>query len=182
MRPPLLALALLILTLALTALLAAPGWAVEPDEMLDDPVLEARARSLSQEIRCPVCQNEPIDTSNAPLARDLRILVRERLVAGDSDDEVKAYLVARYGDYVLLDPPMKLTTYALWFGPALILLLGGLGVFRFFFGARRAPSAPAPLSAEERARLERLLDTEAEWTGGDTDAKPADEEPGSEKS
>ncbi len=150
----------LTLAVLLTALWAAPGWTVEPDEMLDDPVLEARARALSQELRCLVCQNEPIDSSNADLARDLRILVRERLVAGDSDDDVKAFLVARYGDYVLLDPPMKLTTYALWFGPALLLLLGGLGVFLFFSGARRAPSAPAPLSDEERARLDRLLDAE----------------------
>ena len=150
----------LTLAVLLTALWAAPGWTVEPDEILDDPVLEARARALSQELRCLVCQNESIDSSNADLARDLRILVRERLVAGDSDDDVKAFLVARYGDYVLLDPPMKLTTYALWFGPALLLLLGGLGVFLFFSGARRAPSAPAPLSAEERARLDRLLDAE----------------------
>ena len=165
----------LVLALALTLLSAVPGWAVEPDEMLDDPVLEARARALSQEIRCPVCQNESIDSSNAALARDLRILVRERLVAGDSDTEVKAFLVARYGDYVLLDPPFKLTTYALWFGPALILLLGGFGVFLFFSGARRASRAPAPLSAEERARLDRLLDAEAEWAGGDADAEPGDE-------
>ncbi len=159
----------LLLALALAATIAAPAGAVEPDEILDDPVLEARARALSQEIRCLVCQNEPIDSSGADLARDLRILVRERLVAGDSDDQVKDYLVARFGDYVLLDPPMKLTTYALWFGPALILLLGGFGVFRFFFGARRAPSAPAPLSAEERARLDRLLEAEAERDepGGD---------------
>ncbi len=153
---------LLALALALAAIIAAPAGAVEPDEILDDPVLEARARALSQEIRCLVCQNEPIDSSGADLARDLRILVRERLVAGDSDDQVKDYLVARFGDYVLLDPPMKLTTYALWFGPALILLLGGFGVFRFFSGARRAHVAPTPLSAEERARLERLLDAEAE--------------------
>ncbi len=152
----------LTLAVLLTALWAAPGWAVEPDEILDDPVLEARARALSQEIRCLVCQNEPIDSSNADLARDLRILVRERLVAGDSDDDVKAFLVARFGDYVLLDPPMKLTTYALWFGPALILLLGGLGVFLFFSGARRAPSVAAALSTEERARLDRLLDVEVE--------------------
>ncbi len=150
----------LTLAVLLTALWAAPGWAVEPDEMLDDPVLEARARALSQELRCLVCQNEPIDSSNADLARDLRILVRERLVAGDSDDDVKAFLVARFGDYVLLDPPMKLTTYALWFGPALILRLGGPGVFLFFSGARRAPSAPAALSAEDRARLDRQLDAE----------------------
>ena len=146
----------------------APGWAVEPDEILDDPVLEARARALSQEIRCLVCQNEPIDSSNAGLARDLRILVRERLVAGDSDDDVRAFLVARYGDYVLLDPPMKLSTYALWFGPAVILLLGALGVYFFFSGARRAPTVPASLSAEERARLDRLLDA---------DADPGDDKP-----
>ncbi len=147
--------------LALMVILAAPAWAVEPDEMLDDPALEARARALSQEIRCLVCQNEPIDSSNAPLARDLRILVRERLTSGDSDQEVKAYLVARYGDYVLLDPPMKLTTYLLWFGPALILLLGAAGVILYFARLRRAPPpAAAPLSAEERARLERLLGEE----------------------
>ncbi len=170
---------LLVLALVLTPILAAPVWAVEPDEMLDDPVLEARARALSQVVRCPVCQNQPIDSSNAPLARDLRILVRERLVAGDSDAEVKAFLVARYGDYVLFDPPMKLTTYALWFGPALILLLGGFGVFMFFSGARRAPSAPAPLSDEERARLDRLLDAEddAESETGAVHDEPGGESP-----
>ena len=157
--------------LALVVIVAAPAWAVEPDEMLDDPVLEARARALSQEIRCLVCQNEPIDSSNADLARDLRILVRERIVAGDSDADVKAFLVARYGDYVLLDPPMKLTTYALWFGPALILLLGALGVFLYFARARQAPAAAAPLSAEERARLERLLGDQER--GGDGRSGPA---------
>lgn len=149
-----------LLLLILVVLLATPAWAVEPDEMLDDPVLEARARALSQEIRCLVCQNEPIDSSNADLARDLRLLVRERIVAGDSDAEVKAFLVARYGDYVLFDPPMKLTTYALWFGPALILLLGALGVILYFARARQAPAVAAPLSAAERARLERLLGDE----------------------
>ena len=152
--------------LALMLLVAAPAGAVEPDEILDDPVLEARARALSQEIRCLVCQNEPIASSGADLARDLRILVRERLVAGDSDDDVKAFLVARFGDYVLLDPPMKLTTYALWFGPALILLLGGIGVFLFFSGARRRRGAPIPLTDAERARLERLLDDEEDRPGG----------------
>ncbi len=146
--------------LALVVILAAPAWAVEPDEMLDDPLLEARARALSQEIRCLVCQNEPIDSSNAGLARDLRLLVRERIVAGDSDAEVKAFLVARYGDYVLFDPPMKLTTYLLWFGPLGILLLGALGVILYFARARRAPAPAAPLSAAERARLERLLGDE----------------------
>ncbi len=167
----------LALALAMPIMGAGPGWAVEPDEILDDPVLEARARALSQEIRCLVCQNEPIASSNADLARDLRILVRERLVAGDSDDDVKDFLVARYGDYVLLDPPFKLTTYALWFGPALILLLGGFGVFLFFSGARRAPSVSVPLSAEERTRLDRLLDAETEWGAGDVDAEPGDEKP-----
>ena len=158
------------LLLVLIVLLAAPAWAVEPDEMLDDPVLEARARALSQEIRCLVCQNEPIDSSNADLARDLRLLVRERIVAGDSDADVKAFLVARYGDYVLFDPPMKLTTYLLWFGPVLILLLGALGVILYFARARQAPAAAAPLSAEERARLERLLEEEEQ--GGEDRAGP----------
>ncbi len=154
------------LLLALAVLLAAPLMAppasgVEPDEVLDDPVLEARARALSQELRCLVCQNEPIDSSNAGLARDLRILVRERLTAGDSDAEVKEFLVARYGDYVLLDPPMKTTTYVLWFGPGLILLLGALGVVLYFARRRRAPAEAVPLSAEERVRLERVLEDEA---------------------
>jgi cytochrome c-type biogenesis protein CcmH len=163
MRALLFAVALLLPWLATGMALA-----VEPDEMLDDPVLEARARALSQEIRCLVCQNEPIDSSNADLARDLRILIRERMVAGDSDDEIKAFLVARYGDYVLLDPPMKLTTYALWFGPALVLMLGALGVYLYFARVRQAPAAAAPLSAEERARLERLLggETADDETGG----------------
>lgn len=147
-----------LLALAFWLVGLAPAWAVLPDEMLDDPVLEARARALSQELRCLVCQNEPIDSSNADLARDLRILVRERLVAGDSDDEVKAYLVARYGDFVLFDPPMKPATYALWFGPALLVLIGAGGIVAYYARRRRSPAAgPAPLSAEERRRLERLL-------------------------
>ncbi len=158
--------------LALVVILAAPAWAVEPDEMLADPVLEARARALSQEIRCLVCQNEPIDSSNAEQARDLRILVRERIVAGDSDADVKAFLVARYGDYVLLDPPMKLTTSLLWCGPVLILLLGALGVILYFARARRAPGAAAPLSAEERARLVLLLGDEEQGDGGRPGGRP----------
>jgi cytochrome c-type biogenesis protein CcmH len=152
---------LLALTLWLVGL--APAWAVLPSEMLDDPVLEARARALSQDIRCLVCQNEPIDSSNADLAHDLRVLVRERLVAGDSDDQVKAYLVARYGDFVLFNPPMKPETYLLWFGPALLVLLGGGGVVAYYARRRRNPAAgPAPLSTDERQRLERALaDTDA---------------------
>ena len=139
------------------------AWAVNPDEILDDPVLEARARDISAGLRCLVCQNESIDASNADLARDLRILVRERLVAGDSDDDVRDYMVARYGDFVLLKPPVKPETYALWFGPLAILLLGALGVGAYLRrraqGAAAAAEAPAPtgLSAPEKARLERLL-------------------------
>jgi len=152
---------LLALTLWLVGL--SPAWAVLPSEMLDDPVLEARARALSQDIRCLVCQNEPIDSSNADLAHDLRVLVRERLVAGDSDDQVKSYLVARYGDFVLFNPPMKPETYLLWFGPALLVLLGGGGVVAYYARRRRNPAAgPAPLSTDERQRLERALaDTDA---------------------
>jgi cytochrome c-type biogenesis protein CcmH len=147
----------LILALGLCIAGLAPAWAVLPDEILDDPVLEARALALSREIRCLVCQNEPIDSSNADLARDLRILVRERLTAGDSDDQVKAFLVARYGDFVLFEPPMKPETYLLWFGPAVIVLLGAGGVGAYFARRRRSPVAIAPLSADERRRLERLL-------------------------
>lgn len=152
--------------IALPLLGAVPGGAVavEPDEMLADPALEVRARALSKGLRCLVCQNESIDTSNAGLARDLRILVRERLVAGDSDAEVKAYLVARYGDFVLLKPPVKPRTYILWFGPALIVLLGAAGIAVYFRRRRRAVEDPArstPLSPEEEARLARLLDAAA---------------------
>ena len=150
----------LALVLALPLVRAAPAWAVEPDEVLDDPALESRARALSRELRCLVCQNEPIDSSNADLARDLRILVRERLLAGDSDEEVKAYLVARYGDYVLLDPPVKPKTYLLWFGPALILLAGAAAVYLYFRRSPKAAREPGPLTAEERRRVARLLDAD----------------------
>jgi cytochrome c-type biogenesis protein CcmH len=148
------------LVFALALLLAIPCWsalAVEPDEILDDPVLEQRARDLSAEIRCVVCQNESIDSSNAEIAREVRLLVRERLVAGDSDQEILDYLVDRYGDFVLLRPPMKPTTYLLWYGPFAVLLLGALGVFVYFRRLRAAPAVPPALSAEEEARLARLL-------------------------
>ena len=138
-----------------------PAIAVEPDEMLDDPVLEQRARALSVEIRCVVCQNESIDSSNADIARELRILVRERLVAGDSDQQVLDYLVARYGDFVLLRPPVKPETYLLWFGPLVVFLLGVVGVFFYFRRQPAATPAPQALSPEERARLARLLEEDA---------------------
>lgn len=148
------------LLLAFALLLTAPALAVEPDEMLDDPVLEQRARDLSAEIRCVVCQNESIDSSNAEIARELRVLVRERLLAGDTDQQVLDYLVARYGDFVLLRPPVKPSTYLLWFGPFLILLIGAVAVVVYF---RRQPTAAAPpaLSVEEEARLARLLAEDA---------------------
>lgn len=140
--------------------LIAPAFAVEPDEVLDDPILEGRARDLSAEIRCLVCQNESIDSSNAPLAKDLRIIVRERLVDGDSNQEILDYLVARYGDFVLLRPPMKPATYFLWFGPVVILLFGTLGVGAYFVRLKRRAESdkPVPLSVEEQQRLAELLD------------------------
>ncbi len=144
--------------LFILCLLAAPVWAVQPDEILDDPVLEDRARALSEELRCLVCRNESIDESNAPLARDLRILVRERLVAGDSDEEVMAFVVDRFGEYVLLKPTATGTNMILWLaGPAMLLVGVGLGVA---FVRRRASSEAATeavLTDEEKSRLDKIL-------------------------
>ncbi|MEL7216058.1 MAG: cytochrome c-type biogenesis protein [Pseudomonadota bacterium] len=138
-------------------LVATPALAVEPDEVLDDPVLEERARLISAEVRCVVCQNEPIDSSNAGVARDLRLLIRERLLAGDTDREVFDYLVARYGDYVLFRPPLRPETYALWIGPFVILSIGLVGVVALL---RRRPGriqeSDVALSAEEEAAFERI--------------------------
>ena len=131
--------------------------AVEPDEMLDDPVLEQRARVVSEDLRCVVCQNESIDESNAEMARDMRILVRDRILMGESNDEVKQYLVDRYGDYVLLDPPFKPTTYVLWFGPAVILLIAVWAAIGFARRKGREPATPDPLDAAEQAHLSALL-------------------------
>ena len=145
---------------ALFLSLSAPAFAVQPDEVLKDPAMEARAREISKELRCLVCQNQSIDDSNAPLARDLRVLVRERLVAGDDDTGVLGYITARYGDYVLLRPPFKASTYVLWIGPVIVLLLGGLGAALFLRGRNRPVTAgdtEAPLTPEERARLDKLL-------------------------
>jgi cytochrome c-type biogenesis protein CcmH len=135
---------------------AAPARAVEPGEMLADPVLEGRARGLSEGLRCLVCQNQSIDDSQAPLAKDLRLLVRERLKAGDSDDQVRAYLVARYGDFILLKPPLRLGTFFLWGAPFMVLLGGALAMA---MGARRHRPAqePGQLSAVEKAEIDRLL-------------------------
>ena len=145
-----------LLLVLMLSLLAASAWAVQPDEMLADPKLEARARVISHDLRCLVCQNQSIDDSDADLAHDLRVLLRQRLQAGDSDAQAKQYLVDRYGDYVLLKPPFKQTTLALWLGPPALLLAGF--ALAFFAARKRRPSVPAaPLSAEEKARLEKLL-------------------------
>jgi cytochrome c-type biogenesis protein CcmH len=147
-------LAALLLALAV----AAPVCAIEPQEQLTDPALEARARTLSQELRCLVCQNESIDDSNADLARDLRTIVRERLKAGDTDDQVVGFITARYGDYVLLRPPVRAGTLVLWFGPVMLLVAAIIAMT--LRRRRRARAEPAPLSSEEDRRLARLLDEE----------------------
>ncbi|MFC3616336.1 cytochrome c-type biogenesis protein CcmH [Lutimaribacter marinistellae] len=145
--------------LLVLVLMAAPVWAVQPDEVLEDPALEERARDLSQGLRCLVCRNESIDESNAELARDLRLLVRERLVAGDSDDEVIEFVVDRYGEYVLLRPTVTGANWLLWLaGPAMLVLAGGVGFA--FLRSRSKGVAPqeAALSDEEQARLRRILE------------------------
>ncbi len=138
-----------------------PLLAVQPDEMLPDPALEARARALSKELRCMVCQNESIDDSEAPLAHDLRVLVRDRLKAGDSDGQVLDFLVARYGEFVLLKPRLSWHTAALWGLPPALLLLG-CGAIVVAIRRRRAspPPEPASLSATEEARVAELLGSE----------------------
>lgn len=134
--------------------------AVFVEERLNDPKQEARARDISEGIRCLVCQNQSIMDSNAGLAKDLREIVRERITAGDSDDEVRNYLVVRYGDWVLLNPPFKLRTLLLWLGPLLVFFLGGFAMFRFMrrknVGASGAV-ADEPLSEKERAEIDHLL-------------------------
>ncbi len=135
-------------------LLAAPALAVQPDEILKDPALETRARDISAGLRCLVCQNQSIDDSDAPLARDLRVLVRERLKAGDSDGDVRDFVVQRYGEFVLLRPVLGAHTLLLWLTPVLVLALGGLGLY----GAlRRRPASSAPLDQREQAQLDRIL-------------------------
>ena len=129
--------------------------AVQPDEVLADKALEARARALSTELRCLVCQNQSIDDSNAPLARDLRMIVREKLVAGESEDAILAFLVARYGEFVLLKPRFTMATALLWLGPFLVLLAGGIGIV-LVARRRRVAENSTPLSADEQARLDLL--------------------------
>jgi cytochrome c-type biogenesis protein CcmH len=153
--------AALVLSVALMALVpaglvltASPALAVQPDEVLADPALEARARAISRDLRCPVCQGEAIDDSNAPISRDLRLLVRERLVAGDNDTEVVDYIVARYGEFVLFNPRASGSGLILWLaGPAMLLAGGALA----FAVTRRRAKPEADLSEDERARLAELM-------------------------
>jgi cytochrome c-type biogenesis protein CcmH len=135
-------------------LLAVPAWAVQPDEILADPALEARARQISRDIRCPVCQGESIDDSSAPISRDLRLIIRERLVAGDSDREVVDYIVARYGEFVLFNPRAEGSNLILWLaGPALFLAAIGVAVA----AQRRRATPEVHLSEAEEARLREIL-------------------------
>ena len=131
--------------------------ALNPDEKLSDPVLEQRARSLSAEIRCLVCQNQSIDDSDAQLARDLRVLVREQLVEGKTDEEILAFLVERYGEFVLLKPAVGTHTLALWSLPFLALVVGGLALWRFFTFRRSAAVPDSGLSEEEKRKLDSIL-------------------------
>ncbi len=147
-----------IVFLALVSL--SPARAVLPDEQLKDPKLEARARHISQELRCVVCQNQTIDDSDATLAHDLRVLLRERLLKGDTDDQAKAFLVKRYGTYVLLKPPFRWDTLFLWLGPLLVIVIGGSGLAFYLYNRNTALKQEPPLSAAENERLGALLKDE----------------------
>jgi cytochrome c-type biogenesis protein CcmH len=143
-----------VLALIAALVLGGPVFAVQPDEVLKDPALEKRARDISAGLRCLVCQNQSIDDSDAQLAKDLRLLVRERLVAGDTDAQVRDFLVQRYGEFVLLKPTFGTHTLLLWLTPALVLILGGIGAYA---AMRRRPRPAAALDAEEQKALEDLL-------------------------
>lgn len=162
-RAPRQRIAILFLALMSAGLIAGAGHAVQPDEVLSDSALEARARSISHGLRCLVCQNQSIDDSDAPLARDLRLLVRERLVEGDSDDQVRAFLVARFGDFVLLKPPFKGSTVLLWIMP-LLLLAGGVAFVARYVRSPRKSSTAVALTPEEERALKDLIGSE----GGST--------------
>lgn len=146
--------ALTWLALLLVVFTSTSAFAVKPDEVLANPALEARARSISEGLRCMVCQNQSIDESDADLARDLRLLVRERLTAGDSDAQVVDYVVSRYGEFVLLKPRFSMRTILLWAAPLFVLLAGGVGIFA---STRRRRSESPSLSAEENAKLDAIL-------------------------
>lgn len=143
-----------VLPLMAVFMILSPALAVQPDEVLKDPALERRARDISSGLRCLVCQNQSIDDSDAQLAKDLRLLVRERLAAGDTDEQVRDFLVQRYGEFVLLKPTFRAHTLLLWLTPGLVLVLGGLGAYA---ALRRRPQPSAALDEEEQKALEALL-------------------------
>jgi cytochrome c-type biogenesis protein CcmH len=145
------------MAMALLLLVPLTAMAVEPGEQLKNPALEARAREISSELRCLVCQNETIDESNASLAHDIRILLRQRLTAGDTDQQAIKAIVNRYGDFVLLDPPVKPATYVLWFGPPAILLAGLWGGMAWLRRRPKTSDAMKPLTSDERRRLDSIL-------------------------
>jgi cytochrome c-type biogenesis protein CcmH len=140
-------------------MLSASGWAVTPDEVLQDSKLEARAREISRTLRCLVCQNQSIDDSDAPLAHDLRVLLRERLTAGDTDAQAIGFMVTRYGNFVLLKPPLHANTLVLWFGPALLMIVAAIGFGRYVGRSAAAFSSAVatPLAPDEQERLDVLL-------------------------
>lgn len=158
--------------LAIVALGATQARAVQPDEILDDPALEARARELSAGLRCLVCQNQSIDDSDAPLAKDLRVLVRERLKAGDSNGEILDFVVSRYGDFVLLKPPFTPHTWLLWFATPLLFLGAAGGIFYAYRRRSRTAVTPEALTDNEQARLNRLLDSTTPENGTPESATP----------
>lgn len=147
-----------LLLAAMLAAMAGPAGAVNPDEQMADPALEARAHQLSKNLRCVVCQNQSIDDSDAALARDLRLILRERIAAGDTDQQAMNFLVERYGNFVRLKPPLQFDTLELWFGPLAALLLGGLGVAIYIRG--RASQSALSLSDAEEAEVADLLKTD----------------------
>lgn len=147
-----------LLLTAMLAAMAGPARAVNPDEQMADPALEARAHQLSKNLRCVVCQNQSIDDSDAALARDLRLILRERIAAGDTDQQAMNFLVERYGNFVRLKPPLQFDTLELWFGPLVALLLGGLGVGVYIRG--RASQSALALSEAEEAEVSDLLKTD----------------------
>jgi len=144
--------------LMLMLLAPVPVLAVEPNEMLADPVMEARARELSKGLRCVVCRNQSIDDSNAGIARDLRIALRERISSGDSDTQAVAYLVDRFGSYILLKPPFQMTTYLLWIGPLLMLMAAFFGFRSLWRNSDGPPDMPDAISPDDQALIARILD------------------------
>jgi len=140
--------------------------ALAQEAQLADPKLELRARDLSREIRCVVCQSQSVADSDADIARELRVLIREQIAAGKSDQEIRDYLVARYGDFVLFDPPFKASTYVLWIGPFAVLVCAAIGVVLFFRRRAQDPARPRALNPDEQSRVARLLHDKADGTEG----------------